>query len=136
MNILGLRIGHKNRVFVERRKTERVQTNQALFVDYRSPIHLTGGSGEGKNLSAGGVRFACYSPYPIGTPLELKLRFRQGELAEKVVPARAFVVRCYRKPIQRRYRIACAFSRLEPQSLKEIGTFISWVKAQNARVPL
>lgn len=132
MKLFGADTRYGHGIFKERRKAERVSTIQTLWVDYRSPIHLNSGSGEGKDLSTCGIRFACYSHYPVGTPLDLKLRIRRDEYAEKIVQVHTFVVRCYRKTVQRRYRIACSFSRIDPPALKEISTFVAWVKAKNA----
>jgi hypothetical protein len=101
-------------------------------VDYRSPIHLTSGSGEGRDISATGIRFACYSHYPIGTPLAMNLRFLSGNLNETTVQVHGYVVRCYRRPIQRRYRVACAFNRLNEFSEQELREFVGSIKAQTA----
>ena len=118
----------KRLLFHERRKAERVTIHDTLFVDYHSPIHLTSGTGEGRDISTRGIRFACYEQFAKGTPLDLTLRFSDAYAPNKFLQARGYVVRCYRKRLQHRFRIACAFDHIEAMHHDEIENFVRWQK--------
>jgi hypothetical protein len=128
LKILGREIELRRFLFRERRKAERVVLFNTLFIDYHSPVHQTSGTAEGRDISTRGVRFACHEQFPVGTPLDLTLRFAPEYGSDRVVQTRGYVVRCYRKKLQTRYRVACAFDHVEAMHHDQIENFVRWQK--------
>lgn len=131
MKIMGLEISVLGRRPREKRKAERARVYNSLSVDYEGPDPTINGFADAIDISSAGVRFASYSNFPQGTPLNLTLRFAPEYTPDKVLQARGTVIRCYRKPEQRRYRVACTFENLDPPSRNEIRAFVSWLKERN-----
>ena len=135
MKILGLEISIHRILPFERRKAERVNTHQYLSLNFTSPVYMVNGSAQGIDLSTLGVRFACYTELPKGSPLCLTLQFPSEYGQNKILRAYAYVVRCYRKSNQRRYRIACVFNMGDAIFPIEIQNFIRWLKERTVNAP-
>ncbi|MBI4115896.1 MAG: PilZ domain-containing protein [Candidatus Omnitrophica bacterium] len=117
----------------ERRRAERERVFEALYVDYRCDSPPLSGSGEGKDVSAVGIRFACEQKLPKDAALRLRLRFTPGSVKKDSVEIRARVVDCYKKIGHGRYRVACDFQELDLVSQYTIKSFVEWLKARRAK---
>ena len=133
MNLLGLEIRLPRIIPFERRKAERASIHEALYLDYQSELSNETGVAEGKDISTRGIRFACHSKFPKGTPLNLTLHFSENYEPAKVIQARGYVVRCYRKPLQKRYRVACAFESVNAESHEIITSFVRWLRGREEK---
>lgn len=128
MKLFGLEIKIPRILSRERRKAERVRIHETLYLDYLSPEHGKKESGEGRDISLCGVRFACSSPIPKGTVLDLTLRLSPDYASNKILPLKARVVRTYRYPRQKRFRVACAFEEMDNSAYRQLEDFITWLK--------
>ena len=130
MKIFGLEIKIPRILMpIERRKAERFRAYETVYLDYRSPGEEKFGSGEGRDISTRGIRFACPSYIPKGTFLNLTLRFAPDYASSrKTIHLRAYVVRAYRQPRQKRFRVACAFENVDAPTHKELEDFVLWLK--------
>lgn len=133
MKIFGLEIRIPKLSRMDRRHGERCRTYETLYVDYSKPFEPGNGTAEGVDISMSGVRFACPVKIPKGTLLRLFLRCSTQNSNNKLIPLVARVIRCYRKPQQKRYRIACAFDKLDPSSHQDILAYLSWLKETNQK---
>ena len=134
MKIMGLKIKFPRILPFERRKAERVRIHETLYLNYEASKDRVNGTAEGKDISTSGVRFASFSKFPPGTPLDLTLRFSPEYFQNKPLQVRAIVVRCYRLVRQRRYRIACKFENLDSSTKEEIQAYIVWLKEQKVKL--
>lgn len=133
MRIAGFEINLQRMLKRDRRKAGRHPTCETLYLDYWSPVHLKRGSAEARDISTAGIRFACESNFPKGTPLDLTFRFLPAYALAKTIHVRGNVVRSYKRPNQRRHRLACSFDHLEARHYDEINAFILWLKERGQR---
>ncbi len=103
MKLFGFEIKIPGIRLAERRQAERVRiwTDNALDLDYQIPGEVTE-EGEGRDISTRGIRFASPSSLAKGTPVDLTLRFSSNYAPNKVLHIKAYVVRAYRYPRQKR----------------------------------
>ena len=112
MKIFGLEIKIPRILMpIERRKAERFRAYETVYLDYRSPGEEKFGSGEGRDISTRGIRFAP-----------------DYASSRKTIHLRAYVVRAYRQPRQKRFRVACAFENVDAPTHKELEDFVLWLK--------
>ncbi len=134
MKILGRQIQFSFSIRKERRKAERFSLHDTLYLDYKSPLlGFISGSGEGKDISTSGIRFASDSILPEGTLLDLTLHLYPVYSHAKTICLRGCVVRCYRDPHQHHYRVGCAFNHPDEAGYHQLKSFTSWLKNGNDR---
>jgi hypothetical protein len=133
MKILGIEIRLPKTSKRERRGAERVGTFEALYLDYKGSKHSVSGSGEGKDLSISGIRFASSRSFSKGDRLSLQLRFTPGSVRPEVLEVQARVVRCYRPTRSGRYRVGCNFENLSEAALKTLQDVMLWLKQREKK---
>ncbi len=114
----------------EKRATERVHMWEHAEGTLRDLATNAMYEAEVRDLSKQGVRVACEKNFSVGTLFEIELRFPAAYPGEKRIRARVQVIHSYKLEEQRRYRVGCQFSQLDPISLVQIEKFVTWMKAR------
>ena len=94
---MGLGVNLRKLPLFDRRKAKRIPLHDSLYLDYHRSGRNESDSARGKDVSARGICFACSSPIPRKTSLDLTLRLSPYYGINKSVQARARVVRCDKK---------------------------------------
>lgn len=112
------------RIWGERRKHPRAQLRNPLFLNFNHASRAVSGFGETLDISLGGICFLSYIHIPKKAPLKLKLRCEFSRSDVRDIWLESLVLRCQRKPEQRRYRIACMFEKPDAAVLETLHAFI------------
>jgi len=132
MKFLGRELKFRKNPQKERRQAERLKASEILYVDFCHRIETVIGTAEGVDISETGISFAFENKFSRGAPLDLMLRYPGSEGAQRVVRLHGMVVRSEKKKGFHRYRTACVFPPLEPDTQKEVRAFMNWLKEVNA----
>ena len=133
MKILGFEIKFPQLFKRNRRKALRARTFEDLYVDYYSPAHSLRGTGEGRDVSTGGVQFFSDRKLPQGTSVELTLRIPPGILDVQQIQVHGQVLRCQKGFREKQYRVACTFQEINEITLQRLTALVAWLKEREEK---
>ncbi len=133
MKILGFEIKFPWSFKRDQRKAPRVRTFEDLYVDFWSSANSVRGTGEGRDVSTGGVQFFSDRKLPPGTSVELTLRIPPGILDVQQIQTHAQVLRCQKGFREKQHRVACAFQGIDETTFQRLATLVVWLKEREQK---
>ncbi len=113
----------------EKRSEPRFQ-NKYFMIEFKKKglLHaiLDPQTGEGRDISINGIRFATTSSLKKGDRLEARILFMPQFPGDKEIMVTATVVRVYRPEGTKRNRIGCSLGHLSTATKHVIQEFIAW----------
>ena len=111
----------------DKRKAMRLSMMRGFHIFFRDKNGGPTDTGEVRDISPYGIKFALGRKLSRGTVLDVELRFPEIYPKDKIVKTSVRVVRCIQEKDQSRYRIGCEMN-LPQEDITKVSDFIRWVQ--------